>query len=311
MLFSARKRRAERGDAPDVYQYDEIPTKLRIQLHRIFDKALGYYYEPGGYDMNIPNNNNGEWRTIHDKVCQEHGRHFLSADYLNPKVDTLRYLEAAPTDEALDVVEACCFAIQFHAERGSQYELEKRAINVRPSKALEEVNFRFREAGVGYQLEGGRIVRVDSLHIHAEVVKPAFGLLSDPRFAGPESEFRDAHQHYRAGEYRDAITDANNAFESTMKCVCKIKNWDFDKNARASDLLKVLKKNGLWPDYLDATFDQLQATLASGLPTVRNKEGGHGQGDENKTVPEHVAAYALHLAAASIVYIVEASTYEE
>ena len=30
-----------------------------------------------------------------------------------------------------------------------------------------------------------------------------------------------AHGHYRSGEMKDAVIDANNAFESTLKAVCK------------------------------------------------------------------------------------------
>jgi hypothetical protein len=62
----------------------------------------------------------------------------------------------------------------------------------------------------------------------------------------------------------------------------------------------------LWPDYLDASFDQLIATLSSGLPKVRNDAAAHGQGAEIRNTPPYVAAYALHLAAAKIVLIAEA-----
>ena len=67
-----------------------------------------------------------------------------------------------------------------------------------------------------------------------------------------------------------------------------------------------MRANGLLPDYLDASFDQLAATLKSGLPKVRGEEGAHGQGSAPRETPEHVAAYALHLAAAKILLLVEA-----
>ena len=67
-----------------------------------------------------------------------------------------------------------------------------------------------------------------------------------------------------------------------------------------------IRKNGLLPDYLDNSFDQLLATLQSGLPKVRNEEGAHGQGAQPREAPPYVAAYALHLAAAKIVLLVEA-----
>jgi hypothetical protein len=174
-----------------------------------------------------------------------------------------------------------------------------------PDDAIEELNIRFRQAGFGYQFEAGQIIRVDSHLLHSDVVKPALVLLSDPRFEGAQHEFLSAHAHYRAGEYEDAIVDANRAFESTMKAICDIRGW-IPKGDRAADLIKVVRTNGLLPDYLDQSFDQLIATLRSGLPQVRNEVGGHGQGAVPRETPGYIAGYALHIAAANIVLLAEA-----
>ena len=115
-----------------------------------------------------------------------------------------------------------------------------------------------------------------------------------------------AHGHYRAGETKDAITDANNAFESTLKAICDQRGWQYSNGARASDLLKVVRENGLLPSYLDNSFDQLAATLKSGLPKVRGEEGAHGQGAIPRETPDYVASYALHLAAAKILFLAQA-----
>jgi hypothetical protein len=144
--------------------------------------------------------------------------------------------------------------------------------------------------------------------MHQEVIKPALNLLKGKNFAGAQDEFLTAHQHYRAGEYEQSIVWAARAFESTLKGVCVTRGWPFEKGARATDLLKIVRSQGLWPDYLDASFDQLIATLASGLPKVRNDAGGHGQGPDPRTVPRFVAAYALNLAAAKMTLVVEAAS---
>ena len=39
-LFSKRQRR-QRGEMPDVYQYEDIPHPLRVQLVHILRDALG------------------------------------------------------------------------------------------------------------------------------------------------------------------------------------------------------------------------------------------------------------------------------
>jgi HEPN domain-containing protein len=175
------------------------------------------------------------------------------------------------------------------------------------SEQLEEINYRLRRAKVGYQVEDGTLIRIDSQFVHAEAVKPALTLLGKQGFEGPEQEFREAHRHYRDGENRQAVAMAANALESTLKSVFVRKNWDFNKGARISDLLKVARAHNLWPDYLDQSFDQLVATIQSGLPKIRDNDASHGQGAVPKEVPSYIAAYALHLAASKIVLIVAAS----
>jgi hypothetical protein len=58
--------------------------------------------------------------------------------------------------------------------------------------------------------------------------------------------------------------------------------------------------------YLDTSFNNLVSTLHSGLPAVRDNEGGHGQGGKRRETPGYIAAYALHLTAGNIVLLGEA-----
>ena len=62
-----------------------------------------------------------------------------------------------------------------------------------------------------------------------------------------------------------------------MKVICDIRGWEYPKGARATDLLKVFRREALFPEFADQSFEQLIATLKSGLPVLRNQSGGHGQ----------------------------------
>jgi len=183
----------------------------------------------------------------------------------------------------------------------------KKSQSLAPSSATGflDLNQYFFRAGFGNQYENDQIICVDSQLIHAEIIKPALKFLNDPRFSGPQDEFLAAYAHYRVGEYKDATADALNAFESTLKAICKIKKWPYEKGCTASNLLNLLREKKFLPDYLDASFDQLVATLKSGLPIVRNEEGGHGQGPRPKETPSYISGYALHLAAAKILLLSE------
>ena len=216
-------------------------------------------------------------------------------------------MRESSTADWLDFLEIIAMGIEIMASNEYRFERQKWSVLALGTTAVDEINYRLQQAGVGYQLEGHRLIRVDSQYVHAEVVKPALALLSGQDFEGPRQEFLAAHQHYRTGEHRQAVAMAANAVESTLKAIFDQKGWDYKKGARISDLVKVAKANALWPDYLDASFDQLVATLQSGLPKIRDNDASHGQGATPKNVPGYIAAYALHLAASKILFITEAA----
>ena len=291
-LFSFRERLAAR-DTPDVFTYDELPEQLRVQIVHIWRDAIREY-------------NLEAWKSIHDAVAREHGRFGLGIGQ-GYRENCEEYLpNHRSVDETLDLIEFSFFIVDRIGRRVPGYQWQALGITVASGNDIEELNVRFRRAGVGYQFETGQIIRVDSELVHSEVVRPALRYLHEPGFEGPREEFLRAHACYRAGNAKDAVTTANNAFESTLKAICDQRRWTYLKGARASDLLKVVRANGLLPDYLDASFDQLAATLKSGLPKVRGEEGAHGQGAAPRKTPDHVAACALHLAAAKILFLVEA-----
>lgn len=306
-LYAKRKKRAERGNAPEVFQYEDLPRTLRTQIRQILTGAIGRYVQMGPYDMHTPDNNNDAWEELAKILRREMGVDNLAGRGVDPYSEIMHYIDTAATDDVLGVVELCCRYVDKIASKFPDYKRQQSAISQEAAGALDELNVRFREAGVGYEYQSGEIMRVDSQFIHAEVVKAALSVLRDTRFKGAEDEFLEAHSHFRIGKNKDAVTGANRAFESTMKAICDIKGWPYDPKARGSDLIKVLRANKLFPDYLDGSFDQLVATLASGLPQVRNNAGGHGQGAAPRATPDFVAAYALHLAATNIVFLAEAA----
>jgi hypothetical protein len=99
--------------------------------------------------------------------------------------------------------------------------------------------------------------------------------------------------------------EALKAFESTMKAICDARRWKYERNT-AKDLIAVVLKEGLIPEYLQTEIAGLRNLLEASVPTVRNKTSGHGQGSTPKPMPPHLAAYALHSAASNIVLLIQA-----
>jgi hypothetical protein len=78
--------------------------------------------------------------------------------------------------------------------------------------------------------------------------------------------------------------------------------WNYPGGATAKSLIKVVLDNGLIPGYMQTHLASLRQTLEAGLPAVRNKNSGHGQGLLARKIPDYFAGYALHLAATNIVF---------
>lgn len=302
-LFSHRQRQAEKAGKEDVYQYDHIPRQLRVQVTQIGLDAVGIGYRASGYSTK---NENPGWVNIEKAFCRERGIYRL-VEKATAVERVIEFMAGCNTEDFLDILEILCRVISLTGEIQEWTYEEAWEIKQAAAEAIAELNYRLTQAGVGYQYED-QLIRIDSQFVHAEVVKPALSMLAAAGFEGPRAEFLKAHEHFRSGDNKQAIVSAANAFESMMKAVCNQKGWHYEKGARASDLLKILKANRLWPEYLDGSFDQLLATLKSGLPEVRNNTGAHGQGAVNLTVPNYVTAYALHLAASKIVLMGEAAS---
>jgi hypothetical protein len=305
MIFETYSQRQQAANASDdVYQYEEVPQKLRVQMQQIVRDAIGPHYQLDLYAISTPDHNPGAWEFIHKALCREFGVHSLAKASTEGQ-QVINFLGTCSAPEFVDTVELCVRTIDRIIRDWPDYQRKSHGIEQGPEEAVDEINYRFRKSGFGFQFAEGRAIRVDSEFLHEEVVRPALRILSASQYDGARDEFLSAHRHYRNGDHEEAITQAAKSFESTMKTICDQKCWTYAKGARASDLLKVLRANRLWPDYLDGSFDQLVATLSSGLPQVRNDSGAHGQGTSKRKTPAFVAAYALHLAASKIVLMAE------
>src|SRR5579871_6060283 len=79
----------------------------------------------------------------------------------------------------------------------------------------------------------------------------------------------------REGDYAEASTWCNSAFESVLKTICDLKGWAYNPKDACAALLDTCRSNGLfWPFYTE--------TL-KGIGTIRNNLGSaHGRGPAPK-----------------------------
>lgn len=286
-LFSRRKRQSS-VPVSDLYSYDAIPHKVRVQAVHIILDNLGHYSQ---YEVNAK-----YWAMIVKTIRKEKGVFHLTDGYQTLSEEFCNWLLVEKdVEQFLDGVEIGFRAIKIlKGEYNDDYE-----------EAKAELNARFQEAAVGYEIQSGNIIQIDSQIIHKEVVLPALNLLSQKRFAGANDEFLDAHRFFREGDYESCLIECGKSFESVLKVIGSARKWGVNPNDPASKLIAAAFTSGFIPGYMQGQFTALRSVLESGVPTVRNKMSGHGAGGQVRKVDKHLAAYQLHQTAAAIVFLVD------
>lgn len=300
-IFSKRQKR-NRNEVSDVYQYDHICKPLKIQIIQIIKDSIGTPTQGARY-ATYTNEADKTYEYIHQVLSKEYGSFSLAEHYDNDfYAITQFFLKESDAEKCMDVVELSFRLLVNFVDKNPN--LFRDITNQKPADAVDELNERFREHGVGYQFESGEIIRIDSQLIHSEVVKPTLIILgNEPSFAGANQEYLAAHEHYRHKRYKESLNDCLKSFESLMKAIHIQKQWQFNPNDTASKLINSCLSHELIPSYLQSQFTSLKTMLESGVPTVRNKNSGHGQGVDVIRVHEEMASYMLHLTATNLLFL--------
>ncbi len=299
--FARRKRQQNRNGEPEVYTYDQAPGQMRYQIREALSEGIGNYYGGHGYHQ-LPPNANSIWEQI-DRICRKELPSYLSfAQEGNLCSRFLKYvLQVEDIDDFLSAVKIGCAGLSIVRD---EYDgTARRGAKQKGVDAITEINGRFEQHSVGYQFENGQIIRVDSKLTHSEIIKPALVLLTAPLFTKANEDFMTAHRHYRANEFKDCVTAANRAFESMLKAICETERWEYGKGDGAAELVTKVRSNGLFTHDFDRSFDSYVAILKAGLPGVRNKAGGHGEGLAAAAVTTGIARFAINMTATNLVLL--------
>jgi hypothetical protein len=300
-LFSKRQK-VLRGEVPEIYSY-KLTQKFKVQVVHIIRDAIGETRYSNDHTLDADK----IYGSINKALCKEYGVFDLGSPHDSDKYSVQNFfLKTDDSEKALDVIELSFKIIGRVIKESHEYG-HNNNIEISPDEAVEELNERFKENGIGFQYEGGEIIRVDSTYAHSEIVKPTLSLLWNTKFGGANEEYLKAHEHYRHGRNKECLTECLKAFESTMKIICKEKGWPFNQNDTSKKLIQICFQNNLMPSFTQNQFTSLQSLMESGIPTIRNKLGGHGQGQVPQKVDDEMARYALNLTGSNIIFLVDQS----
>ena len=177
-LFSTRAKR-ERGELPDVFVYDQLSKELRTQVIFILHDGLGESRDTYGYSTAA----DAVYREILEQLARHFGRQMLARAEVLEQILAKFLLNEANVEHWLDAVE---LSTQMMQAFGNDYKYRASAkVKLKPSEAIEDLNARFLQHGVGYQFQSGKIIRADSQFLHSQAIKPTLALLQDKRYQGP------------------------------------------------------------------------------------------------------------------------------
>jgi hypothetical protein len=308
-LYSKRKKAAE--NPPTVYRYD-IPIEFRNQIVFIWAKAAGFTEAPipprpvAPYDLqNVAILQvNQLFNRVLNAFCEEHCLLGLpGSTQFNGPCSALRvYFQKCSDDEALDIIELT-FREMFTAQNDSAFSAYVQP-SLESSEAVKKLNQRFQEHAIGYRLEQGKIIRIDSEFLHAEAVEPALHLMYANGYEGALDEFQRALQYYRQGadHYADCLTNCGKALESTLQKIIELRKWEMPGKAKFDSSFTEVKKKGLFPPFLGSHLEELKKFLQT-VTIIRN-ESAHGSGAVPNEVPDHLVAYQIHLTGSAIVFLI-------
>lgn len=292
------KRIINESGEPEVFVYNSFPQTFRNQVFYILQDVLSPY---STYDEEL-------WDVFEENYCREKGLKGMKYDKLHKghgKECIEYYFSECDDVDFLDAVDYFFFIIDkrlrtLQPEYKYEYDSNKAV-----DDAIVELNYRFKQHNLGYEFVNSQIITIDSTLFHKAVVKPLLKLLVEEGFEGAEDEIRNAYEKRRTGDNKNAIIEAGRAFESTLKTICDRKGYKYDKTKdTAQRLISILEQNGFYPSYLNSHMNSIRTTLETGLPVVRNKIAGHGQGNEIIKIPDEFVDYALHLATTNILFLI-------
>jgi hypothetical protein len=295
--YSKRKR-----GMPDVFTYDKIDKKLKNQIFHIW---TDYFVQEELSKELIKL----VQRKIFETICKEEGKKslYFNGTFLenSPDSQVENYFDKLlDTDKILDVIEITFFYIS-KLEKSVKQQNPDLRISYTSDNAIDELNFRFKENGVGYEFTNEQIIRIDNKLLHKETIQTALELLTDGDYQNANEEFLRAHEHFRFKRNQECLNECLKSFETTMKIVCQKNGWNYKETDTAKPLINNLISNSFFENYHESYLSAFRQLLESNIPTMCNKNSSHGQGIKKITVPNSLANYMLYTTGATINLIVD------
>ena len=264
--------------------YDIIPTETR---QRVFFVISENSYK---LKQNWPHSDyvkNGDLPHLRHEICKYKGVPHIFIGYCDNGAIS-KWARTCSIEDFLKIIELFINIKLLDQTPNFQTRLDR---------TITDINDIFKLDRIGYEIVNRKIIKKESEYLHTEVIKQTLTLLYTNDFNGPLKEFQKALDHYAKKEYEDTVNEAAKSFESAMKSVLTNLNITFTPNDAAQKLINRLTAKNIIDSYTNNIF--------TGLPTIRNKLSGHGDGLIPIVVNSSYAEFSLNLAGSLIVFLIK------
>jgi AbiJ N-terminal domain 4/Domain of unknown function (DUF7014) len=262
-----------------------IDRNTRTRLYRCLQRYEFNIWQTtdDGYSYEEP----ALYTVLSSRIFDEQGWKYLPIwDGSEKKVETIEdFIYSGKPPHVLDTLEIFYLMLLEHKQSELTYQ--------------QDINIIFTEERHPWRMLNGKIFKIDSAYLDEEILAETHNLLHSHGFEGALNEFEHARTNFENGNYRDALTYANHAFESTMKTILGPKY----KTKKTGELIKAIQNSEYVPTYLHQ-LNNFQALLNM-PPTIRNNSGGHGSGEEKLVVAPEFAELMMHVCGSLIHFLIK------
>lgn len=281
-----------------VFSKRHREASIKVSLCRTVRQRIWYYIEECD-PYNHPYSNWALcWDELPDRLKKEHGWQELRA-YISPSEyevlpNIKEFILRGVPRFVLDACELFYDLLLKDNEKGHRSSAD-------PISYQSKLNVVFEDANLPWRMLEGRISRIDSKWLEAEIHAKAAELLSVRGFEGALGEFQQARSDLSSGDNKGAIHAANLALESTIKSILNI------GQEKPGNLYRKLIDSGLVPDYHEGFVKAFEEHILRSVAMARNFERGvgHGQGSDVNEPPRSLAELAVNLSGVLILFLLK------
>jgi hypothetical protein len=255
---------------PEGLMYGDVPERARVGLYHLVEQFFGEEHQ-------------GSYLALYGEICvalripRERGLANYGASLVIE-----RLIKTCEWGQFYDICEVMWAYLPSENWRKDRNEFS------------DQMNALFREESLGFEIRDGKVEKVGSAFVDAEV-KEARYLLKEPEFRGADEHFEKAIKALNIRPKPDAencVKDAVAAMESVGRVIVK------DEKALFDDIIKDFAKKEIIPKPLDQAIQKIYA--------YRGNEPGvaHGAVGPSKVTADE-AEFVLAMSAAIIIYLVK------